>query len=162
MGINRHHFSRNCRWSCGAMLIALTSMLPASADTFVMLSGSSKKADANIHLLDWSRLRAFGNNYRTWSYAGYRLDGVDHRLAILTEYDCAEQRSRMIAVSSMDAAGKAISNDDAADDWTYPMPGSRDSTALETVCAKEPAPDRLIEGDSWLKLVNNFFAAVNR
>ena len=95
---------------------------------------------SSLLYIDPSTIRKDGNFRRVWEMSDLkqRTGGAMSR-RILNEYDCKEERRRVISNTSFFEQmghGSILISDDKLGEWQYIAPKTASSFVLEIVCAK--------------------------
>lgn len=98
-----------------------------------------KSSDGITSYLDYATIKKTRNGYRAWTlYDQSTRDKYgDLSAVMLDEYDCKEERTRILQFRSfyghMGTEG-IHSVQDATGQWSYPMPETTGETLLKAVC----------------------------
>jgi hypothetical protein len=99
--------------------------------------------DKAVYYLDPVTIRKEGDLRRVWGLTDYKqpLDGVVRSLRGLNEYDCKEERSRVLVAAFFSknmAHGQPINSQRGPSEWDYLAPGTLGTRTLKYVCAYSP------------------------
>lgn len=119
------------------MLVALLlTAMSVAAQNWVDVTES---ADV-VHYIDPGTIRSNGHLRRVWEIMDYRQRQRSGAMStrLLAEYDCKEDRYRILSISRHSdqmARGQVIDSLGEPSAWDYIAPGTVVATKLKTVCA---------------------------
>jgi len=118
-------------------LLALVAA-PAWAEWVVV----SESEDGGLAFyIDPASIRKNGHFRKVWLITDLKQRGEGGEMSrrVLDEYDCKEERSRILSISGHSgpmAGGETLEMDDGAGKWYAIAPGSMAETVFKRVCAK--------------------------
>ena len=119
------------------IIFAVLMMFTANAHAEWTFVGGGANGD-NFYI-DKSRLKKTNNGYRTWESSDYGTTtkiGESSSVA-LVEYDCAEERSRILEMLNFKkhmGQGNAFHSTSGTTAWAYTPPNSIAESILKAVC----------------------------
>lgn len=141
-------------------IIAATMMLiatPASADRFAVVSTDPKAG--TMVAIDLDTIRVVDGYTRAWTLATLMVSGKQTYAHTLQEYDCKQERSRVITNVIYHIDGSPFGKIDP-ETWAYPAPDTPGAEVLLYGCGKKTATDdRIIQGKA-LEVAQGFFESL--
>ena len=97
--------------------------------------------DAVFFYIDPATIRRNGDFRRVWEMRNMKKIDKDGVMSVraLMEYDCKEERSRILSISEHSEpmlGGKVLLSADDPSTWRYAAPGTVFESTLKIVCAK--------------------------
>ena len=122
--------------------ILLLLALAASPAWAEWVSNGTSDNGGTAFYYDPATIRINGNMRRIWQGQDLRKIGKKGELSrrTLTEYDCKEERFRLLSVSVFSGSmftGDTLSSNSNVDQWDYVPPESNAAEMLEIVCARK-------------------------
>jgi hypothetical protein len=118
------------------MAVLLLVAMPVAAQNWVKVDEN----DVFTLYIDPSTIRINGNLRRVWTLNDFKRPDPGGQVSqrALLEYDCKEERSRVLAWSAHSESmlgGKILYSKDEPGQWRYVAPGSVADVTLKIVCA---------------------------
>ena len=118
------------------LLLLLLTCPTASAQEWIKVT----ELEGDQYFFDTNSIRKTGDIRRVWTVINYKSKNAKGALSSrgLHEYDCKEERFRVLATSSHGepmAGGKLIDSWNQVSDWGYIPPGTIAQTMLTFLCA---------------------------
>lgn len=129
----------------------------AEARSFLPIVNEPEKA-ISLDLDSVSQVRGMK---RGWFYAAYLTPQAGGKFYVaLDEYNCAEGKSRNLALITYDEAFNIVTHDNEADSWTFIIPDSPGAMMKDAVCLERSMwPESSIQHFDNFKALLNFNAA---
>lgn len=99
------------------------------------------ESDAAFFYIDLATIRRNGDFRRVWEMRDMKKIDKDGVMSVraLMEYDCNEERSRILSISEHSEptlGGKVLLSSDDPSTWRYVAPGTVFESTLKVVCTK--------------------------
>lgn len=138
------------------IVIAMATLLAASASAERFAPVKADTVKGEMVAFDLDTIRQVNGNTRAWVLSVKAETIIKKPVHALTlhEFDCKEQRSRILTRKMYDETSLFL-GETATEDWTYPAPDSAEYVVLGYGCGKKVADEDIIS-TSVAELVKSF------